>query len=48
MRNKDDGAPKVGEIAPGIKLKSLDGKEEWDLASFQGEKPVVVFFGSYT
>ncbi len=48
MKNEDDGAPKVGEVAPVIKLKSLNGKEEWDLASFNGEKPVVVFFGSYT
>ena len=48
MKNDDDGAPKVGELAPRIKLKSLDGKEEWDLSSFKGEKPVVVFFGSYT
>jgi len=48
MRNKDDGAPKVGEVAPPIKLKSLNGKEEWELANFKGKKPVVIFFGSYT
>lgn len=47
-RDKDDGAPKVGETAPALKLKTRDGKTEWDLASFRGKKPVVLFFGSYT
>ena len=45
---KVDNAPIVGEIAPTFKLMSLDGKEETDLASFQEDKPVVLFFGSYT
>jgi len=45
---KPDNAPKVGEIAPLFVLKSLDGKSETDLATFRGEKPVVLFFGSYT
>ncbi len=44
----DDGAPKVGDVAPTFKLKSLDGKQEFDLAGFKGKKPVVLFFGSYT
>ena len=48
LRYKDDGAPKVGEVAPPIRLKSLDGKEKWDLAQFKGKKPVMIFFGSYT
>lgn len=38
----------VGEMAPTFVLKSLDGESETDLASFRGEKPVVLFFGSYT
>ena len=46
MRN--DGAPKVGEDAPPLKLKTLEGKKEVDLASFAGKKPVVLLFGSYT
>lgn len=46
--SKDDNAPKVGDVAPTFKLKSLDGKSETDLASFKGKKPVVLFFGSYT
>ncbi len=45
----DDGTQlKVGQMAPTFKLKSLDGKEEMDLAAFKGKKPVVLFFGSYT
>ena len=44
----DDGAPNVGEIAPTFILKSLDGESETDLESFRGQKPVVLFFGSYT
>ncbi len=45
----DDGTQlKVGDVAPTFKLKSIDGKEETDLAVFKGEKPVVLFFGSYT
>ena len=48
MMSRDDGAPKVGEQAPTFKLKSLDGKQSFDLAEFKGSKPVVLFFGSYT
>ncbi len=44
----DDGAPKTGEVAPTFKLESLDGESEFDLASFKGKKPVMLFFGSYT
>ncbi len=45
---RDDGAPKVGQQAPTFKLKSLDGKQSFDLAEFKGSKPVVLFFGSST
>ncbi len=44
----NDSAPKVGKAAPAFKLKSLDGKQEFELAGFKGQKPVVLFFGSYT
>jgi len=47
-KQKADNAPKVGEKAPTFKLMSLDGKIETDLASFKDNKPVVLFFGSYT
>lgn len=42
------GSLKVGDEAPGFKLKSADGKKEVDLASFKGKRPVVLVFGSYT
>jgi peroxiredoxin len=41
-------APKVGEMAPGFTLKSLDGKEETNLEQFREKTPVILFFGSYT
>jgi len=48
MMSKPDGAPQVGKTAPLFKLKSLDGKTATDLKTFQGKKPVVLIFGSYT
>lgn len=47
-RMRNDGAPKVGEDAPPLKLKTLKGKKQVDLASFAGKRPVVLLFGSYT
>ena len=47
QRGKDN-APKVGDTAPTFTLQSHDGESETSLASFKGEKPVVLFFGSYT
>ena len=41
-------APKIGEEAPLFTLASLDGKKETDLKSFRGQRPVILFFGSYT
>ncbi len=41
-------APRVGEVAPPVKLKTLDGKREVDLAAYRDKRPVVLFFGSYT
>jgi hypothetical protein len=48
MWMRDDGAPKVGQLAPEFKLKTLDGTAEIELASFRGKSPVVLLFGSYT
>ena len=45
---REDNAPKVGDVAPTFKLFTLDGEDETDLESFRGEKPMVLFFGSYT
>lgn len=41
----------VGDAAPGFSLETLeknDKKSQVDLASFRGQKPVVLVFGSYT
>lgn len=41
-------APQIGDLAPTVKLKSLDGKQETDISSFRGKRPIILFFGSYT
>lgn len=41
-------ALKVTDSAPMFKLASLDGKETVDLRSFKGDRPCLLFFGSYT
>ncbi|MDG2014642.1 MAG: hypothetical protein P8J33_14135 [Pirellulaceae bacterium] len=46
-RNQPAGL-KVGEAAPNFTLKSLDGKTETELAALIVDKPVILFFGSYT
>ncbi len=45
---QQDDAPQVGDVATVFTLKSLDGESETDIASFQGQKPIVLLFGSYT
>lgn len=45
---KNDGAPQVGDVAYLFKLKTVEGDREVDLASFKGDRPVAIFFGSYT
>lgn len=45
---KNDGAPQVGDVAYLFKLKTVEGDKEVDLASFKGDRPVALFFGSYT
>ncbi len=47
-RGVEENALKVGQEAPNFVLKSLDGESETDLSSFRNDKPVVLFFGSYT
>jgi hypothetical protein len=39
---------KVGDTAPDFNLKTADGKRAVRLSSFQGKRPVVLVFGSYT
>ena len=46
-RNYAD-ALQVGDKAPQFSLKALHGDDVFNLADYRGEKPVVLFFGSYT
>ncbi len=47
-RPKRGKAPRVGDVAPMFELKMLGGEKRVDLKSFQGKRPVILFFGSYT
>ena len=42
------GRLKVGDPAPGFNLPAADKQSSVSLASFRGQKPVVLIFGSYT
>ncbi|MBM3476940.1 MAG: hypothetical protein FJX75_27025 [Armatimonadetes bacterium] len=43
-----EGALQAGDEAPDFTLKALDGLAEVQLASYRGECPVALVFGSYT
>ena len=38
----------IGDMAPDFKLKTMDGKRTVNLGQFNGKRPVVLIFGSYT
>jgi Ca2+-binding EF-hand superfamily protein len=40
--------PAIGEKAPDFTLRTQDGNDEFRLSQFQGKKPVVLIFGSFT
>lgn len=42
------GNLQVGDAAPDFSLPTADKKSSVELASFRGQKPVVLIFGSYT
>jgi hypothetical protein len=46
--NARAGRLHVGDAAPDFTLKTPDGSAQVRLASFQGKRPVVLVFGSYT
>ena len=48
QQRQDPYALKVGQMAPKFALSSLDGKSSFTLEELRGDKPVVLFFGSYT
>ena len=41
-------APVVGEQAPDFTLETRDGGESIRLSQFEGDRPVVLIFGSWT
>lgn len=41
-------APKVSEDAPDFTLETRDGGESIRLSQFEGDRPVVLIFGSWT
>ena len=47
-KERKDLAPSLGSDAPNFKLKRYDSEQTVELASFKGQKPVVLVFGSYT
>jgi hypothetical protein len=42
------GELRTGDSAPDFRLPTLDKSAEVELASFRGQRPVVLVFGSYT
>jgi hypothetical protein len=42
------GTARVGDMAPEFVLPTVDRKTQVSLASFRGQRPVVLVFGSYT
>ena len=42
------GSLRVGDAAPDFSLPTFDHKDQVQLSSFRGQKPVVLVFGSYT
>lgn len=42
------GTTRVGDMAPEFVLPTVDRKSQVSLASFRGQRPVVLVFGSYT
>ena len=44
----DQKAPKVGELAPDFELRDINGENPIQLSSYQGKKPVILIFGSFT
>lgn len=43
-----EGSLKVGDAAPDFTLSDREGKKTVRLSAFQGKRPVVLIFGSYT
>ncbi len=48
QKKYDSQAPKLGDQAPDFELRDINGENPVILSSFQGVKPVVLIFGSFT
>ena len=48
QKKYDVGAPKIGDPAPDFELRDINGENPIQLSIFQGAKPVVLIFGSFT
>lgn len=48
QKQYDTLAPKVGDKAPDFELRDIQGENPIRLSDFQGKKPVVLIFGSFT
>ena len=48
QKKYDPLAPKVGDLAPDFELRDVNGTNPVRLASFRGQKPVALIFGSFT
>ena len=48
QKRYDALAPRVGDPAPDFELGDVDGEHSVRLSDFQGRKPVVLVFGSFT
>jgi hypothetical protein len=48
QRQYDALAPRPGDLAPDFELRDVKGDTAFRLSDFQGRKPVVLIFGSFT
>jgi hypothetical protein len=48
IKQRRVGDLKVGDDAPDFKLDAADGSKTVQLSSFEGQRDVVLIFGSYT
>ncbi len=48
QKRYDALAPKAGDVATDFELRDVNGENPVRLSGFQGQKPVVLIFGSYT
>ncbi len=48
QRELNRRAPRAGDLAPDFTLTDSSGTETVTLSDFQGKKPIVLVFGSFT